>query len=88
MMIKYAYSRQLQALKVLLDSGVAKFVISQNVDGLCTKCGISRDKLSELHGNVFVERCPKCKVEYVRDFEIETVSCFYSKLLALFINLL
>ena len=38
--------------------------------------GGPRDKLAELHGNCFAERCPSCKKEYIRDFEIETVRCF------------
>ena len=66
----------MQALRILLEKGVAKYVISQNVDGLCIRAGVPRDKISELHGNVFVERCPKCKVEFVRDLEIETVRIF------------
>ena len=30
-------------------------------------------QLAELHGNCFAERCERCKREYVRDFEMETV---------------
>ena len=48
-------------------------MVSQNVDGLHLRSGIPRDKLAELHGNCFAERCPSCKKEYIRDFEIETV---------------
>lgn len=33
-----------------------------------------RSELAELHGNCFAERCKKCKTEYVRDFEMDTVS--------------
>lgn len=36
--------------------------------------GVPRDQLAELHGNCFAERCKKCKTEYVRDFEMDTVS--------------
>jgi NAD+-dependent protein deacetylase sirtuin 6 len=28
---------------------------------------------AELHGNCFAERCPRCRSEYVRDFEMATV---------------
>jgi len=36
--------------------------------------GVPRSQLAELHGNCFAERCKKCKSEYVRDFEMDTVS--------------
>jgi hypothetical protein len=35
--------------------------------------GVPRSQLAELHGNCFAERCKKCKTEYVRDFEMDTV---------------
>ncbi|XP_037369070.1 NAD-dependent protein deacylase sirtuin-6-like isoform X2 [Talpa occidentalis] len=37
--------------------------------GISTASGIPdfRDKLAELHGNMFVEECAKCKTQYVRD---------------------
>ncbi|XP_044514443.1 NAD-dependent protein deacetylase sirtuin-6 isoform X3 [Gracilinanus agilis] len=37
--------------------------------GISTSSGIPdfRDKLAELHGNMFVEECAKCKTQYVRD---------------------
>lgn len=61
------------ALVELERAGILKFVISQNVDSLHLRSGIPRDKLSELHGNSFREICPSCGLEYVRDFEIETI---------------
>ncbi len=54
----------------LMESGLLKFVVSQNVDGLHRKSGIPPEKLAELHGNVNLERCGTCGKEYMRDFEI------------------
>lgn len=64
-----------QALVALLHAGKLQHVVSQNVDGLHLRSGIPRRQLAELHGNCFAERCVKCKQEYIRDFEMETVSC-------------
>lgn len=61
------------ALVELEKAGILKFIISQNVDGLHIRSGIPREKLAELHGNSFREVCPSCGVEYVRDFEVETI---------------
>lgn len=61
------------ALVELEKAGILKFVISQNIDGLHLRSGIPREKLAELHGNSFMEICPSCGVEYLRDFEVETV---------------
>lgn len=48
------------ALVALVEAGIVKHVISQNVDGLHLKSGLPRHKLSELHGNMFMEKCEKC----------------------------
>ncbi|KAF8409742.1 hypothetical protein HHK36_005821 [Tetracentron sinense] len=61
------------ALVELEKAGILKFVISQNVDSLHLRSGIPREKLAELHGNSFREICPSCEVEYLRDFEVETI---------------
>ncbi|KAL7597970.1 NAD-dependent protein deacetylase SRT1 isoform X1 [Lactuca sativa] len=61
------------ALVELERAGILKFVISQNIDGLHLRSGIPREKLSELHGNSFMERCSCCGMEYFRDFEVESV---------------
>ncbi|XP_041996275.1 NAD-dependent protein deacetylase SRT1-like [Salvia splendens] len=61
------------ALVEFEKAGILKFLISQNVDGLHLRSGIPREKLSELHGDSFMEQCPSCGAEYVRDFEIETI---------------
>lgn len=61
------------ALVGLEKAGILKFLISQNIDALHLRSGISREKLSELHGNSFMELCPSCGTEYLRDFEVETI---------------
>ena len=64
-----------QFLVALQRAGKLTCVISQNVDGLHTRSGIERERLAELHGSCFVEKCSRsrCGREYVRDFELDTV---------------
>ncbi|KAG9159966.1 hypothetical protein Leryth_005710 [Lithospermum erythrorhizon] len=61
------------ALVELEKAGILKFLISQNIDGLHLRSGIPREKISEIHGNSFLEKCPSCGDEYTRDFEVETI---------------
>jgi mono-ADP-ribosyltransferase sirtuin 6 len=57
-----------EALSLLTDKGLLRYMVSQNCDGLHLLSGIPPEKISELHGNVFVEKCPKCGVRYTRNF--------------------
>eukprot|EP01122_Echinamoeba_exundans_P000782 TRINITY_DN10717_c0_g1_i1.p1 TRINITY_DN10717_c0_g1~~TRINITY_DN10717_c0_g1_i1.p1 ORF type:complete len:449 (+),score=79.02 TRINITY_DN10717_c0_g1_i1:32-1378(+) len=57
------------AIYELQKRGFVKYIISQNVDGLHLRSGIPRDKLSELHGNVYLEHCEICHFQYLRDFD-------------------
>lgn len=66
-------SKTHRALKLLMDRGFIKFIISQNIDGLHMRSGIKRDNLAELHGNFFVSECPKCKSKFVRSNPVPTV---------------
>lgn len=61
------------ALLKLVQENFVKYIISQNVDGLHLKSGLQRSKLSELHGNMFVEKCDRCGTEYVRQHAVTTV---------------
>ncbi|PNH03818.1 NAD-dependent protein deacetylase SRT1 [Tetrabaena socialis] len=62
------------AISALVASGKAPHVCSQNVDSLHLWSGVPRDRIAELHGNCFAERCTSCKKEYARDFQMETVN--------------
>jgi NAD-dependent deacetylase sirtuin 7 len=67
--VKPTYSHML--LKRLLDLDMIKHIVSQNCDGLHFRSGIDRNKLSELHGNCFIEQCRLCdNREYVRQFDV------------------
>eukprot|EP01040_Poterioochromonas_malhamensis_P011858 gene11858-12935_t len=50
------------------------YCITQNCDNLHTKSGINRNMISDLHGNVFIEYCEKCFVEYERDYCVDLYS--------------
>jgi mono-ADP-ribosyltransferase sirtuin 6 len=57
-----------EALARLVEAGQLAHVISQNADGLHRLSGIPADRLSELHGNVFHEKCASCQTVFERPF--------------------
>jgi mono-ADP-ribosyltransferase sirtuin 6 len=59
-----------RALVELLKCNKLKHVISQNVDGLHLRSGIHPENLTELHGNIFMEKCEKCFRDYFRDYDV------------------
>ena len=46
------------------------FVATQNCDNLHGKGGSRREKLSDLHGNIFIETCELCDKEHIRNFPV------------------
>lgn len=52
------------ALVTLFEMGILKFIISQNVDNLHLKSGISYNSLVELHGNHNLLKCVNCDRRY------------------------
>ncbi|KAA0183786.1 putative chromatin regulatory protein sir2, partial [Fasciolopsis buskii] len=58
------------AIKTLVTHGYVRHVISQNVDGLHMRSGLPREKLSELHGNLFLEQCVSCGCIVKRRFDV------------------
>ena len=48
--------------------------ITQNVDGLHRRAGLSRSYHSSLHGCVFTEKCHRCETEYFGDEDVGGMS--------------
>lgn len=68
-------------MEQLIASDRIQYIVTQNCDSLERKAGIDPSKLSELHGNVFVEYCERCMREYVRDYCVDEFStdCYLEK---------
>lgn len=60
-------------MTALNHSGNIQHIISQNVDALHLRSCLPRCSLSELHGNLFIDWCPTCKAETLRNSEATTV---------------
>lgn len=56
------------ALVSMEKRGLLKYLVSQNTDGLHVRSGFNPAKLAELHGNRCLEKCKKCKSQFLRDF--------------------
>jgi len=60
-----------RALSALIKANVFNCLITQNCDDLHNIAGdIPEDKLVEIHGNCFKEKCTRCGSIFVRDFVV------------------
>jgi len=57
------------AIRHLVEEQIVSFVVTQNVDGLHQRSGLSRNNLAVLHGCIFTEKCQACGLEHFRDAE-------------------
>ena len=71
-----------EALALLMERGLVHYIVSQNCDGLHLLSGVSPDRISELHGNVFVEKCSCCQKRYQRSVYVlhDEASQYYEDL--------
>lgn len=63
-----------RALTFLVQEKVIDFVITQNVDGLHRRAGLSRNSHAVLHGCAFTETCEICNTEHFRDYDVGGMS--------------
>ena len=63
------------AIVELQKLGKLSFLISQNIDNLHLRSGITPDLLAELHGNVTKLRCKRCQAEMDGSAGLDTCPC-------------
>jgi NAD-dependent deacetylase len=69
-----------QSLNELVRADLVELIITQNIDGLHQKAGVSRDRIIELHGSSHEIRCLECRTLFSAeapeiDIEVEIPSC-------------
>ena len=67
-------SRTHRIITKLASTGHIRFCITQNVDGLHRRSGLTREKHAVLHGCVFTETCEDCRAEHFRDHDVGGMS--------------
>ena len=63
-----------RAITKLVEVGKVKYCVTQNVDGLHRRSGLSRQNFCAIHGCAFTEQCLNCGMEYFRDEDIGGMS--------------
>jgi mono-ADP-ribosyltransferase sirtuin 6 len=63
-----------RAISKLASMGKLKYCVTQNVDGLHRRSGLSRLVHCALHGCAFTEQCEGCGLEYFQDFDVGGMS--------------
>lgn len=63
-----------RAIAQLEAKKLVRYVVSQNCDNLHRKGGTCKERLTEVHGNVFVEYCELCGTEYTRSYAVDAFS--------------
>lgn len=63
-----------RAITKLVSLRKINYCITQNVDGLHRRAGLSRDHHASVHGCVFTEKCDACGAEFFRDFDVGGMS--------------
>lgn len=63
-----------KAITKLTTAGMVHFCVTQNVDGLHQRSGLSRSHHAVLHGCAFTEKCALCATEYFRDSDVGGMS--------------
>jgi mono-ADP-ribosyltransferase sirtuin 6 len=69
-----------RAIQKLLDLGIVKHLVTQNVDGLHRRL-VREDQvhmISEIHGSAFIEDCESCGFMHVRKDEVQTIGLKYT----------
>ena len=61
------------AIAELVKRGVVQFVATSNHDGLHQKSGLQPASIADVFGNLFVEKCLKCKREWTRSVVVPSL---------------
>ena len=67
-----------KAINKLVQLNYVNFVVNQNIDGLHLKAGTSTEVIADMHGNVFIEQCHKCRRKFIRETSVPTVGLKYT----------